>query len=303
MTKMREVLIVGATGFLGSRVAREAVSRGYKVRALVRQGTDTKALDQLGVTIFPGDMLDLGSVATAMAGCDGVITTAAGYTGRRKADFRSQTDTTGNENLAKAAQAANIKRYVLCSVLTCDQAQSVPHFWNKKLAEDALQYAGVPFIALRPGAFLDQGPADFWAAGLKKGKLNFLADPSIASTFVHPDDVAANLVSALDIETSDTALRIDIGADRPASVNDIANIMTDLLGRPIKASVPPWPLVYAGLTIVGMFKPLMHDMRQMMAYFQTGNYIADTSLQHKFFGEVPSLRAGIAKYLDGAGLT
>lgn len=303
MSKKQEVLIIGATGFLGGKVASEAVSQGHSVRALVRQGTNTKTLEQLNITVFRGDMLDQKSISAAMTGCDAVITTAAGYTSRRKGDFKSQTDTKGNENLAKAARDAGIKRYILCSVLTCDQAQSVPHFWNKKLAEDALQQAGVPFIALRPGAFLDQGPADFWASGLKKGKLNFLANPTVKSTFVHPDDVAKSLVSALDIQTNETALRIDIGADRPASINDIASIMTELLGRPVKASVPPWPLVYTGLSVVGMFNPLMHDMRQMMAYFQTGNYVADTTLQSKFFGEVPSLKASIAKYLDDAGLT
>lgn len=302
MSNQQKILIVGATGFLGGKVAREAVSKGHKVRALVRQGTEVEALEQLGITIMRGNMLDAPSLSAAMAGCDAVIATAAGYTGRRKSDFKSDTDTTGNENLAKAARDAHIKRYILCSVLTCDQAQNVPHFWNKKMAEDALQQAGVPFIALRPGAFLDQGPADFWADGLKKGKLSFLANPSVALTFVHPDDVARNLVSALDIETNEKALRIDIGADRSASVNDIAGIMAGILGRPVKTNVPPWPLVYAGLSFIGMFKPLLHDLRQMMAYIQKGNYVADTSLQSEYFGDIPSLQAGITKYLDDARL-
>lgn len=303
MTKKQDVLIIGATGFLGGKVAHEAVARGHSVRALVRKGTDASALERKGIKIFRGDMLDMASVSAAMAGCDAVITTAAGYTSRRSGDFKSETDTKGNENLARAACVAKIKRYVLCSVLTCDEAQSVPHFWNKKLAEDALVQAGVPFIALRPGAFLDQGPGDFWAAGLKKGKLNFLASPSVPVTFVHPDDVARDLVSALDIEIKQTALRIDIGADRTASINDIAKIMGELLGRPVKVSVPPWPLVYAGLSVVGMFRPQMHDMRQMMAYIQSGNYVADTSLQAQLLGKVPTLRSGIVKYLSDAGLT
>lgn len=298
-----KVLIVGATGFLGGKVASETLAHGHSVRALIREGSDVSALERNGIEIIRGNMLDMDSIATAMSGCDAVITTAAGYTSRRSGDFKSETDTRGNENLARAASAANIKRYVLCSVLTCDQAQSVPHFWNKKLAEDALQRAGVPFIALRPGAFLDQGPADFWAAGLKKGKLPFLANASVPITFVHPDDVARDLVSALDIETNQTALRIDIGADRAASINDIAEIMAELLGRPVKASVPPWPLVYTGLSVVGMVKPLMRDMRQMMAYVQSGNYVADTSLQAQFLGQIPTLRSGVARYLRDAGLT
>lgn len=45
---------------------------------------------------------------------------------------------------------------MLTSILTCDQTPGVPHFWHKKLMEDRLVDLGVPFVALRPGAFLDQ---------------------------------------------------------------------------------------------------------------------------------------------------
>ena len=45
---------------------------------------------------------------------------------------------------------------MLTSILTCDQTPGVPHFWHKRLAEDRLEEQQVPFVALRPGAFLDQ---------------------------------------------------------------------------------------------------------------------------------------------------
>ena len=66
----------------------------------------------------------------------------------------AEIDTTGNRNLVDAAGRAGIRRFVLTSILTCDQTQQVPHFWHKKLAEDRLQERGVAYVSLRPGAFL-----------------------------------------------------------------------------------------------------------------------------------------------------
>ncbi|MEU0177815.1 SDR family oxidoreductase [Streptomyces massasporeus] len=148
------VLVVGATGSLGSKVVDELLGRGKNVRALVRPASDAGRLESRGVEIARGDMLDVNSLVAAMNGADAVITTAAGYTrGGKNAD---DIDTVGNANLAEAAHRTGIRRFVLTSILTSDQTPDVPHFWHKKLAEDKLEQLGVPFVALRPGAFLDQ---------------------------------------------------------------------------------------------------------------------------------------------------
>ena len=148
------VLVVGGTGHLGGLVVDELLARGKTVRALVRPATDPSRLEAKGVQIARGDMLDLDSLVAAMTGADAVITTAAGYT-RRSKQARG-IDTTGNANLAEAAARAGVRRFVLTSILTSDQTPQVSHFWHKKLAEDALAENDVPFVALRPGAFLDQ---------------------------------------------------------------------------------------------------------------------------------------------------
>jgi uncharacterized protein YbjT (DUF2867 family) len=149
------VLVVGGTGMLGSQVVAGLLARGKHVRALVRPGSDATRLEAAGATIARGDMMDLDSLVRAMDGADSVITTAAGYTRHSKGDT-PQIDTVGNSNLAEAASRTHVRRFVLTSILTCDQTPEVPHFWHKKLAEDRLEELGVPFVALRPGAFLDQ---------------------------------------------------------------------------------------------------------------------------------------------------
>ena len=114
------------------------------------------------------------------------------------------------------------------SILTCDQAPGVPHFWQKKLIEDYLEASGVPFVALRPGAFV--GAWDFWSRGLRKGRLMALGSPTARWTYVQVDDVARYLAQAVD-DPRAVGRRIDIGTDRPVSAQDLAADFTKILGR------------------------------------------------------------------------
>src|SRR5947208_5830170 len=189
------VLVVGATGSLGGKVVDELLERGKNVRALVRPTTDASKLESRGVEIARGDMLDLDSLVAAMNGADAVITTAAGYTrgGKNAHDI----DTAGNANLAEAAHRAGIRRFVLTSILTCDQTPDVPHFWHKKVAEDKLEQLGVPFIALRPGAFIDQ-VASMGGNPVEKSRMMWLGKTSVPLTFVQNSDLAAYFALAVD---------------------------------------------------------------------------------------------------------
>ena len=118
------MLVVGATGYLGSQVVEELLARGKNVRALVRPSTDVTKLEAQGVQIARGDVLDPDSLLAAMLGADTVITTAAGYTGSNK--NATEIDTVGNANLA-AASKAGVRHFVLTSILTSDRTPDVPH--------------------------------------------------------------------------------------------------------------------------------------------------------------------------------
>lgn len=79
-----EVLVVGGTGLLGGQVVTALLSRGKRVRALVRPASDAKGLEEAGVQIARGDMMDPASLLRAMEDVDSVISTAAGYTRHSK---------------------------------------------------------------------------------------------------------------------------------------------------------------------------------------------------------------------------
>jgi uncharacterized protein YbjT (DUF2867 family) len=293
------VLVVGGTGFLGGQVVTELLSRGRRVRALVRPTSDAERLEQAGAEIARGDMMDAASLRQAMDGADAVISTAAGYTRHSKGDT-ADIDIVGNRNLADAASQTGVRRFVLTSILTCDQTPQVPHFWHKKLAEDRLEEAGVPFVSLRPGAFLDMitqvGGGDPFA----KRRLMWFGDPTIPLTFVLTSDLAGHLADAVDALGVD-GQRIDIGWDRPVSMQEIAGISGDLLGQPVRVRVVPSGVINTAAAVVGRFNAAVKDMGEMLRWFRTGQYRADPTRQREVFGFVPTAEDAIARLIRSLG--
>jgi uncharacterized protein YbjT (DUF2867 family) len=298
MTNDSPVVVVGATGMLGRQVVDALLSRGKRVRALVRPASDATALTKAGVEIARGDMMEPASLLRVMDGADAVITTAAGYTRHSKGDT-AMIDTVGNRNLIDVASQTGVRRFVLTSILTSDQTPEVPHFWNKKLAEDRLEEKGVPFVSLRPGAFLDsiiQMGGDSFA----KGRVMWFGSTTIPLTFVLTEDVADYLADALYVPGVD-GQRIDIGWDRPVSIQEVAQVAGRLLGREIRVRSLPAGVINTISTVVGKVSPTVNDMGAMLRWFQTGQYVADPTRQREVFGEVPTAEEAIARLVQRLG--
>lgn len=297
MTEPKPVLVVGGTGHVGGKVVDELLARGKSVRALVRPGSDASKLEAKGVEIARGDMLDLDSLIAAMTGVDAVITSAAGYTRRDKRAL--EIDTTGNANLAVAASRTSVRRFILVSILTSDQTPNVAHFWHKKLTEDKLEELGVPFVALRPGAFLDQ-ITQMGGDPFEKKRLTWFGTKAVPLTFVLTSDLAVYLAAAVDADIADGE-RIDIGWDRAVTMQDIADIASTFAGGQVRVRSMPVGLVHALGVLMGPFVPMVKDMSSMLAWFETGKYVADTSRQAEIFGPVPTAENAVARFARSLG--
>ncbi len=293
------VLLVGATGDLGGRTLRALRARGKNVRALVRPGSDSGSIQGVGVEIVHGDMLDPASLDRAMSGVGAVISSAIGYSRRKKGDSL-RTDVEGNRNLVDAAKRAGVPRFVFLSILACDQAPDVPHFWAKKLTEDRLQELGIPFLALRPGAFLTAPGGRYrqWVlGGLQKGTVMGMTEGDVRITYISPDEVARALAIAVDTPRAE-GQRIDLGSDRPLSGAELAELFGRLLARPMKMR----PMAGMGMRFAALFSPPIRDMLSMTRFFQTGKYVANTQLQAQLFGPVPRVEDAARRMLEDLGL-
>jgi len=267
------------------------LSRGKKVRALVRPGSDVTQLPR-NVEIVRGDLLDPGSLLSAADNVSAIVTSAIGYSQRKEGDSL-RTDREGNRNLVDAARKAHVPRFVLLSILACDQAPDVPHFWAKKETEDYLAKQGVPFVSLRPGAFLyapEGGYGQMIRQGLEQGQVLGLTPEGVRITYIAPSEVARAIAMAVD-EPRAVGQKIDLGSDQPLSGPEYAAMLGRLLGRPVRVA-----------PMQGGQRTRDDDMLAMFRFFQTGKYVADTRRQAELFGPVPKVEDAAREMLTGLGL-
>jgi uncharacterized protein YbjT (DUF2867 family) len=208
-------------------------------------------------------------------------------------------DTIGQANLAQAASRVGVRRFVLTSILTSDQTPNVPHFWHKKLAEDELERLGVPFVALRPGAFLEQ-LVQFSGDPFEKKRFMWFGTKTVPLTFVLTSDLAGYLAEAVDADVG-TDERIDIGWDRPVSMQEVADIASALVEETVKVRAVPAGLLRAVGVVAGRLMPGFKDLGAMLGWFETGKYVADTSRQAQVFGAVPTAEDAITRFAEGLG--
>ena len=123
---MAEVLVTGASGFIGSHLVRRCLGEGHRVRVLLRRGNAMiGSLQREGALVVEGDIRDSPAVARAVKGCDLVFHAAA-----LTSDWGNPRDFTdinigGTRNVAEASLANRVKRLVYVS--TCEVFDHVGH--------------------------------------------------------------------------------------------------------------------------------------------------------------------------------
>jgi uncharacterized protein YbjT (DUF2867 family) len=135
-----------------------------------------------------------------------------------------------------------------------------------------------------------------------KRRLMWFGSPTIPLTFVLTRDLAGYLADAVDAPGVN-GQRIDIGWDRPVSIEEIAQISGRLLGQRVRVRTIPAGLVNTAGALVGRFNPMVKDMVAMMRWFQTGQYAADPTRQREVFGQVPTAEDSIARLVGSLGHT
>ncbi len=254
------VLITGASGFVGSAVARLLVERGFAVRALIRPTSPTFHLAGLPLDFVQGDLRDPVAVRSAVAGARWLFHVAADY--RLWARDRSElaaTNVTGTGIVMEAARQAGVERIVYTSSVAtlaprpdrspADETaplgpdDAIGTYKRTKVeaerAVEALVARGLPAVIVNPSTPV--GPRDVRPTPTGRMILNAAAGrmPGFVDTglnLVHVDDVAAGHLAAL--EHGRIGERYILGGQN-ASLRQIFATVADMTGRrPPRLKVP-----------------------------------------------------------------
>ena len=222
MNNKEKILVTGASGFVGSAVARKLVEEGFSVRALVR-GTSPRAhLAGLVLEFFEGDLRDRKSLDRAMAGMRYLFHVAADYRlwARDPGEiFASNVE--GTRNLMEAAIDAGVERIIYTSSVAtialrsdgtaADEStplredQGIGAYKRSKIAAERLVEAmvaerGLPAVIVNPSTPI--GPYDVRPTPTgriiieaARGRIPAFIDTGL--NLVHVDDVASGHLAAL----------------------------------------------------------------------------------------------------------
>ncbi len=106
---MKNVVLIGATGFVGKALLNELLSRGHKVTALVRNAAKVEVKNDL-VTVVEGDATDIATVKELAAGTDAVISAYnAGWGNPRQYELNKE----NNPKILEAVKQAGVERFFI----------------------------------------------------------------------------------------------------------------------------------------------------------------------------------------------
>jgi len=138
---VKNVLVTGGTGFLGSNLTSALLNEGCNVRILRRAGSDLKALGTLQVEHVIGDVRDIDSLRSATRGCDTVFHTAALISyWRRERQLMHEVNVLGTRNVAQACLENGVRRLVHTSSTA---AVGFPE--NGSLADETIRFNWEPY--------------------------------------------------------------------------------------------------------------------------------------------------------------
>ena len=217
------VLVAGATGQLGRVITRKLIASGSKVRALAR---NREALAQFGpdAEIAAVDLRDLAKLTDACRGVDQIVATANNNMGKGPTS-PTRIDLGAYQNLCAAARNTGVRRLTYVSYKGVSQDAVVDIFRVKWYIEDAIRRSGVPYVMLRPTAFMDIWIDQIVAKGIReKGVAPIFGDGTSVTNYISVDDVAEFAVKILarpDVVNE----AVDAGGPSNLSQNDVATLV------------------------------------------------------------------------------
>lgn len=270
------IALTGATGYVGSNLARHILQKGYRLRALVRDRRKSEELEREGVEIHEGDLRDPGSLKGLAEGAEKFFHTAALFreAGHPDSVYR-EVNVEGTRLCLEEARRAGVNFFIHCSTVGVlshienpPADESFPYnpgdIYQETKAEGekvALRYFReglVPGVVVRPAMIY--GPGDMRMLKLFRGiarrRMVMLGSGRTLAHYVYIDDLVDGFWLASEKPEVSGEVFILAGPE-PMSLNELFALIAREAGvPPPRIRLPAKPVQWLGSLCEAVFIPL-----------------------------------------------
>jgi nucleoside-diphosphate-sugar epimerase len=304
----RTILVTGATGFTGGKLARRLASQGESVRALVRDSAKAQSLAADGIDVRVGELTSLKDVVAAARGCDQIYHIAAVFrTAGHPDSYYREVNVGGTQNALEAARRCDCERIVHCStggvhghIANPPASETYPFgpgdiYQRTKLegelAAAAAARRGQRVVIVRPGPIYGEGDLRFLKLyrAVARGVFVMIGSGTPKLHMVHIDDLVDGFLLCGTSEAALGEVFILAGPQAP-TLNEIVRHIAHALGvAEPRRRIPVWPVMTAAVLCQAICVPLRIDpplYPRRVAFF-THHREFDSSKAMRLLGYAP----------------
>ncbi len=237
---METILVTGATGYVGGRLAPLLLSKGYKVRVLVRAALKLKSrpwASHENLEIVEGDMHDEAALHQALAGCDVMYYLV--HSMKEEGDFAA-TDRDAAYTAVRALRGLDVKRIIYLSGILPPGDKVSPHLRSRAEVGTILALSGVPVTTLRAAQIIGVGSASFEMIRYLVDRLPIMLTPHWLHVRTQPISMSNVLVYLAGVlEKPETAGQTyDIGGKDIMTYRQLLDAYAEAAGLPRRRMIP-----------------------------------------------------------------
>tara|TARA_R110001583_G_scaffold69215_2_gene196382 strand:- start:125 stop:997 length:873 start_codon:yes stop_codon:yes gene_type:complete len=234
MENDKTILLAGATGYLGSYIAKELATRQIPTKILVRNTEKAKDLKSDYTKIIKAEVTKPEALNGHFQYVDTVISTI-GITRQKDGLTYMDVDYQANKNLLDEARKAGVRKFIYVSVLNGNLYRNLKILEAKEAFVDEMVASGLEYTIVRPNGFFSD-MKDFLDMA-KKGKVYLFGNGEQKFNPIHGKDLAIVCVDAIDSAKTEIA----IGGPDILTHNEVAELALLACGKPINIiHLPHW---------------------------------------------------------------
>lgn len=263
---LKNVMMAGATGYLGKFVAQAFKAQGYRVRVLTRS---EERLNEPGPftapaltkndfdEVFIGEISKPETLAGLLDGID-LVFSCVGISRQRDGLTFEQVDYQCNQNLIDLCESSSVKRFVYVSMQGAENIMQLAITQAHEKVVAALKSSGMEYRIVRPcGYFSDMGVLYTMA---KKGRSYLVGDGSNKMSPIHGRDLARVCVETAEGDE----LEVEAGGPDIMTQREAAELAFDVVGKPPKITVIPMWMARGLVKFIALLSTQFGDLAEFI---------------------------------------